>query len=265
MADVPAGWPCALLPADPPSVADRLSSPTTDDILPQLLQMTPRGPAWGTDEAGPGTGANPVMLGFWRAIAARMAWNYGVEFELATQCFPSAITYSLADWETELGLPDTCTSGQGGFEQRVAAVRARFGALGGQSPAYFICLAASIGYDITIEEPTQFLCDVSECVDPETEETWFFCDDGRCDDTLLEGYILPANTTDGDQVSDETMWKYWIVHVAAVGNTWFTVDDGQCDLDPLEGFLTHADLECEFGRLSPPHTTLVFNYDALAA
>ena len=192
MTDIPSGWPCALLPANPPSVADRLAAPTADDILPQLLQMTPRGPAWGTDEAGPGTGANPVMLGFWRALAARAAWNYQVEYELATQCFPSAITYSLEDWETELGLPDTCFSGTGGTDQRIAAVRARFAAVGGQSPAYFICLAASLGYDITIDEPTQFLCDESECVGIDIAELWFQCDDGGCDDAPLESFVSSA-------------------------------------------------------------------------
>ena len=100
--DIAPGWPCALLPAVPPSVADRLSAPTADDILPQLLQLTPRGPAWGTDEAGDGRGAGAVMLGVWRAIAGHAAQNYATEFELATQCFPSAITYSLADWRKRI-------------------------------------------------------------------------------------------------------------------------------------------------------------------
>ena len=327
MTDIPAGWPCALLPANPPSVADKLAAPTADDLLPQLLQMTPRGPAWGTDEAGPGPGANPVMLGFWCAIAARMAWNYGVEYELATQCFPSAISYSLEDWETELGLPDTCFSGSGGSEQRIAAVRARFAAVGGQSPAYFVCLAASIGYTITIEEPTQFLVDVSEVGPDPLAETWFLIDDGAVSadslteswflidesevapDPIVNGVLQPegdgdrlesyalAPSGDGDplegfqvavlddataaaleQISDETVWKYWIVHIAELGDTWFRIDEGELAPDsivsgvlqpkgagdPLEGFLTAQDLECELRRLAPPHTELVFSYDVAA-
>ncbi len=256
------GWPCALLPAIPPAVNDRLSAPTADDILPQLLQLTPRGPAWGTDEAGDGQGARPIMLAFWRALAGHAAQNYAIDFDLATQCFPSAITYSLPDWEAEYGLPDLCVSVTG-TAQRVAAVRSKFGAIGGQSPAYYVCLAASLGYDITIEEPDQFLCDSSECVGDGVEEGWFFCDDGDCDDTPLASFALSADTdptgTD-EEVSDETVWKFWIVHVANLGLTWFYPDDGVCDSDPLEGFLPATDLECTFRRLCPPHTQLVFDY-----
>ena len=259
-----AGWPCALLPTTAPSVADRLSAPTADEVLPQLLQLTPRGPAWGTDEAGSGQGAEPVMLGVWRAIAGHAAANYKIEYDLATQCFPSGITFSLADWEAEYALPDPCFSGQTGFGQRVASVRAKFGAIGGQSPAYFICLAKSIGYDIAIEEPTQFLCDVSECVDPSIGEDWFFVDDGTCETTPIESFTLPEHVDDGDQVSDESVWKYWVVKVGSLGETFFYADDGVCDFDPLEGFYQRNDLECLLGRYAPPHTKLIFDYSPLA-
>ncbi len=55
----------------------------------------------------------------------------------------------------------------------VAAVRAKFASYGGQSPAYFVCLAQSLGYEVTIEEPTQFFCDDSECAEPALIETFF--------------------------------------------------------------------------------------------
>ena len=184
--------------------------------------------------------------------------------------------------------------------------RGKFGAIGGQSPAYFVCLAASLGYDITIEEPTQFLCDDSVCVGTDTYEGWFCCDDGECvgeevseqgfaigisaiggpdpiggpgsggvvwadpdpsDLTTCLEYFIEGSDPDADdnenQVSDQTVWKYWIVHVTALGDTWFYCDDGECDGDPIEGFLPATDLECEFRRLCPPHTQLVFNYSAL--
>ena len=255
MTTIPAGWPCATLSDTPPSVADRLSAPTADDVLPQLLQLTPRGPAWGTDEAGPGTGANPVMLQVWRALADHAAANYRGEFDLASQCFPSAITWSLPDWEEEYELPDACFSGATGTAARVSAVRARFGALGGQSPAYFVCLAKSIGYEITIEEPTQFLCDVSECEGGGPVETWFLIDesvvsadlaetwltidtdeigeDGAClegfmlaplgEGDPLEAFVLAPTADDsGDQVAGG------LVELA------FRIDDGELDGTPLE-------------------------------
>ncbi len=202
------------------------------------------------------------MLAFWRALAGHAAQNYAIDFNLATQCFPSAITYSLPDWEAEYGLPDLCVS-VAGTAQRVAAVRTKFGAIGGQSPAYFVCLAASLGYDVTIEEPGQFLCDDSECIGSGTYEGWFYADDGVCDDTDLESFALdtdPDADDHDDEVSDESCWKFWIVHVASLGDTWFYADAGDCDSDPLEGYLPATDLECEFRRLCPPHTQLVFDY-----
>ena len=265
MSDIPAGWPCAQLPADPPSVADKLANPSADDLLPQVLQLTPRGAAWGTDEAGDGRGASPVMREVWRGVAAHAAQNYAAEWDLAIQALPSAITWSLPDWEDEYGLPDPCFSGQAGAAQRVAAVRARFAAQGGQSPAYFICLARSLGYSITIEEPTQFFVDASECVGEDIVELWFACDDGACDDTPLESYPLSASVDDGNEVSDQTVWKFWVVHVGSLGESWFEPDDGECDTDPLEGFAVANDLECEFRRYAPPHTKLVFDYASLTA
>lgn len=223
------GWPCALLPAAPPSVADRLSEPTGADLTPQILALAPRGPAWGTDEAGDGQGALPVMRGFWSAIAAWAADIYAAAFTTALQSLPSAITWSLPDWEEEYGLPDPCLSPASGTAGRIASVRARFGAVGGSSPAYFICLAASIGYDITIEEPSQFLCDVSQC-------------DGA------------------DEVSDLNVHDTWIVRFASDALTYFRPDEGVCDEAPLEGFLVPADLECVLRRVSPAHTTLKFAY-----
>ncbi|ACL57413.1 YmfQ family protein [Methylobacterium nodulans] len=261
---LPPGWPCAHLGAEPPSVYDIQAEPTAERILPQLLALTPRGPAWGTDEAGDGRGASPVMRQVWSALAAWVAEVNRVEFDLATQALPSAVSWALPDWEAELGLPDPCGTGPTGREARVAAVRARFAAQGGASPAYFICLAASIGYDITIEEPTQFLCDVSECSNDSLEETWFTCDEGECDSTPLEGYILKPDIEDTDQVSDETQWKYWVVHVRGYGETWFYPDEGECDTDPLEGFTTAQDLECLLHRYAPQHTRLIFAYSLAA-
>ena len=262
MAEIPVGWPCAGLPGLPPSVADRQSAPTADDLLPQVLALTPRGPAWGTDEAGDGRGASPIMRLFWRALAAWAAANNTAEFDTAIQALPSAITWSLPDWEREYGLPDGCASFAPTTEQRVAAVRLRYGAQGGQSPAYFICLAASLGYDVTIEEPSQFRVDTSECVEPVLLDTFFECDTSECDGDPLEGYALADEVADAEEVSDLNMWRYWIVHVVSAGETWFRADEGECDGDPLEGWITATDLECAMRREAPPHAELVFFYEA---
>lgn len=229
---IPDGWPCALLPAQPPSVADRESEPTADDLLPQVIAEVPRGVIWGTDEVSDGTGASPVMRRIWTAIAEWLAGQYKAATQTAIQTFPSAITFSLDDWEAEYGLPDFCTSPATGEQGRINAVRARYGALGGSSPAYFICLAASVGYDITITEPNDFICDVSEC-------------DG--DDTVV----------------DINGHHEWIVHLLNLGDIWFYADEGIVDETPLEGFVAATDLECILRRVAPEHTTLIFDYSTL--
>ena len=286
---VPAGWPCARLPTAPPSVADRQSAPSADDLTPQIAGvLTPRGPAWGTDEAGDGRGAQPVMRQAWRALAAWVARQNADEWTLATQALPSAISYSLADWEAELGLPDPCGPGGQGFAARQTAVRARFMAQGGASPAYFVCLAASLGYDVTVEEPTQFLVDVSGVGPDPIAETWFRVDEGEIDADPVEGFVLAASGEDGDELGldaltdtaflvddgliDETplegyaptpggnVWQAWLVHARTPGETWFTIDEGEIDVDPIEGFVPLADLECLLRRHSPAHTDLYVSY-----
>jgi uncharacterized protein YmfQ (DUF2313 family) len=223
------GWPCALLPASPPSVADRLTGPVASELLAQILMLTPRGPAWGTDEAGDGSGASAVWRRFWTALSGWAADLYTSAFAVAVQAFPSAATSFLPAWEREYGLPDPCVSGASGTAGRTAALRARFGAVGGSSPAYFGCLARSIGYDISIEEPTQFICDISECDGPH-------------------------------EVAELNVHDTWIVRFSGQAMTYFRPDDGVCDETPLEGFLIPADLECAFRRVAPAHTTLVFAY-----
>lgn len=293
MSDIPAGWPCAGLPADPPSVVDLEAQPTADSLLPQILPLLPRGAAWGTDEVGDGRGASPVQRSVWRAFAGWAAGHLGLDWAAATQTFPSAITYTLSDWERELGLPDLCTSGAAGTQARQAAVRAKYAAYGGQSPAYFVCLAASLGYAITIEEPTQFLIDVSEVGPDPIAEAWFLIDESELSgDSIVNGVLQPEGDGDRlesftfaavdddtldalDAVSDQTAWEFWIVHVAALGDTYFLIDEGELAPDsivdgklqpegagdPLEGFLTAADLECVLRAAAPEHTSLIFNYD----
>lgn len=281
---VQAGWPCSLLGSSPPSVVDRQSYPTADDVLPAVLALTPRGAAWGTDEAGDGSGASPVMLGLWRALAAYVADVSARDFDTAVQAFPSAATISLADWEGELGLPDGCSAAETSIAARLRAVRARFGALGGSSPGYMICLAASLGYDITVEEPTQALCDVSECIDGDIVEGWFVCDETGCDEPVetfalhappgyygdeVAGGIVEDGFCCDDGICDDTpiesfdadpagiVWKFWIVHIRRLGDTWFEAADGgivetwfRCDEgevgeDVLEGFSVLMPTEAE--------------------
>jgi len=57
----------------------------------------------------------------------------------------------LADWERVLALPDPCLIGvPQSTQQRIQAVVGKLRGGGGQSKAFFIALAKSLGYDVTI-------------------------------------------------------------------------------------------------------------------
>lgn len=75
---------------------------------------------------------------------------------------PSTAGVDIGEWERLLGLlplPDAAQA------DRVAAVLAKLGELGGLSIPYFIRLAASAGYIVSITEPRAFRAGVGRCGD----------------------------------------------------------------------------------------------------
>lgn len=226
MTDFLPGWPCTINDTTAPAIDDRLSAPTADTLLPQLLALTPRGPAWGTDEAGDGNGSSPLMLKFWRAIAGWMAANYAIDFTLAAQALPSLISWSLADWEAELGLPDPCIGPLAGNAARIAAVRARYAGLGGQSPNFYICLGRSLGFQV---------CRIEE---------FAACRVGaKC----------------GDQIWGANAEACWRVHADPVAVSYARCGSARAG-DKLASW-GNALLECAISRVAPAHTIAIFAYD----
>lgn len=75
--------------------------------------------------------------------------------QILIEADPRTASLMLADWERVYGLPDGCVVAAAIVQstgERRAALVAREAMQGGQSRAYFIALAASIGYAITITE-----------------------------------------------------------------------------------------------------------------
>lgn len=142
---------------------------------------------------------------------------------LMLEADPRTTTELLPEWETEVGLPDPCSGVPSLLAQARAEIAARLTGLGGQSRAYFIELAAALGYTITIEEPSPWTCD-SDCDAPILNDDWAFT---------------------------------WIVHGGATPVWVFTCDDN-CDA-PLQSF-GNTTLECVIRRYAPPDTTVLFAY-----
>lgn len=226
---------CDPPPGAPIAISDALTAPSGDALLPTLLAQTPRGAAWRTDEVADGD-HNSYQHRFWRAVADPLADLYAKLWKLAlasTACTLSgpedAANDALADWEREFGLPDPCLAGvTQTVERRKLLLRMRIAAKGGQSIAYFVCLAATLGYEIAISESRPFRCG-----------------QGRCGKTQIGG---PNN---------EVIWR---VYVTSPTVTWFRAGAGRVGRDPLGGFGRKRDLECLLDKWKPAHTQIKFHY-----
>ncbi len=81
----------------------------------------------------------------------------------------------LTDWERVLALPDPCLVGvPQSVRQRVQAVVSKLQGRGGQSRSFFIALAKSLGYDITIETFHSASAGIARAGDPINGGDWTF-------------------------------------------------------------------------------------------
>lgn len=132
----------------------------------------------------------------------------------------------LADWERVLGLPDPCLVGQPQtVGQRVQAVVSKLSGRAGQSKPFFIALAKSLGYDITITTFRPARAGVARAGDAINGGDWNF----------TWRVNAPAVTT---------------IHARA-GST------GAGDALTVWG---NRALECRLGQIKPAESILLFGY-----
>lgn len=192
---------------------------TRSDFLAAFIRCLPRGRAWPAGDAGEsvqGQALATLMPTYERQTARA---NY-----LLVDSFPATTDELLPEWQYTLGLPDPCAGPAPTLEQQQAQVVARFTGRGGQSIAYFVNFAASLGYQITI---TQF-----------------------APSRFGQPFGLPMN---GEA------WAYaWRVNAPSITTRAFAFGNAGFG----EPFTTWGNLvlECELQRLKPAHTTLMFSY-----
>ncbi|MCW3835960.1 YmfQ family protein [Sphingomonas canadensis] len=186
----------------------------------QLAALLPGGPAWPRE---PGA----RLMALLRAWAEEFARLDERAADLIEEAFPDTTYEMLADWERVLGLPDPCSSAALTLSARRAECVRKLAYQAGQTPAFYIALAASIGFEVEIHE-----------FDPDVDEF----------DASLTALIGGG------------AWRHvWRVHVLNAGNfTIFRAGDpaGQ---RLVEGD-TAIDLECIFGAAKPAHTHVIFSY-----
>ena len=189
----------------------------SEAYLRQLQALLPLGAAWPRDDSATLT----QML--W-ALAAEFARVDGRATDLINEADPRSTLELLPDWERAYGLPATCMAGIAQtLQQRRNALVAQITGIGGQSRQYFIGLALSAGFTITITEFSSF--------------------------TVGSGV--------NDPIYDNSWRYYWQVNAPSS-----TVEQFSVASTVGEGLQTWGNqlLECLIGRLKPAHTRVLFAY-----
>lgn len=195
-----------------------MAAMTDEDYFQQLKALLPKGAAWAAEDGS-------VLANLLRAMGSAFSWVDARTQDLLDEVDPRTTVECLGDWEKELGLPDNCGSPPTTLQQRRAAVLAKYTAIGGQSPQYFINVAAAHGYTITITENFPFRFGIS---------------------------------TFGSAFNGGPETFTWQVNAPAVTPVYFTFGQS-CFGEPFESYRNDL-LECLINKLKPAHTEVVFNY-----
>lgn len=112
----------------------------------QLKQLLPRGIVWNLEA---GSRVSQVML----ALAEELARVDARGADLVEESDPRTASETLDAWESMLGLPDdVILTIPATVAERRLAVTQKLLRVGGQTPAFYIALAAASGYAVTIDD-----------------------------------------------------------------------------------------------------------------
>ena len=112
---------------------------TDQDYAAQLVALLPPGPAWQQE-------FQPEIHALLKALGLELARVDARSLNLQAESLLDSFHEALVDWERVLNLPDECLGASGSVAERKAMVRMRLVELGGQTPAYYVQLAARMGY-----------------------------------------------------------------------------------------------------------------------
>ncbi|MCW5666465.1 MAG: DUF2313 domain-containing protein [Piscinibacter sp.] len=204
-------WDLRLLPDGLPPAY------TQQDYQALLSSLLPVGPAWPRE-------AGSVLQLLLYALAAEFERLELRMLDLVGESDPRLTVELLPDWERVAGLPDPCVGAGQTLELRRAALTAKLTNVGGQSRAFYLEVAARLGYSITIDE--------------------FF--------TEAEAIAAGIPYTG-------TSWAHtWRINAAEETVREFRVG-GSVAGERLRSWGNEM-LECVMNRLKPAHTILLFAY-----
>lgn len=198
---------------------DALSAPDSDALIGAGLTFWPPGAAFGSPD-GQAISLTSVLAGFTRVLLSPFEYLYAHSYRLALESIPAFADDLLPEWELEYGLPDNCVAGKTSRAERLRALETKVASVANIAPGDFIRLAATYGFEITIEEPAVFQCGFSECGGEHT-------------------------------VGDFRQEVYWIVRVTGLAVDYFRCGTSECGLDPLFDLGDAERLMCILRRASP--------------
>jgi uncharacterized protein YmfQ (DUF2313 family) len=189
----------------------------SSDYQQAMLKLLPRGRAWRRD-------TDSVLVALLGALAPTYVRSNASANQLLVDTLPTTTLNLLPEWEESLGIPDACTPTGQTVAQRQQAVSAKWAARGGQSQAYFIKLALTLGYVTTITQFTSFKVGMRVGL-PIYGAAWDFAWQVNVP-TYTPQYFRTGINSTGDAL-------------ATFGSTY---------------------LQCRLRALAPAHTTVIFNY-----
>lgn len=105
----------------------------------QLRALLPPGPAWDAELA-------PEIAAILGGVSQELARLDARAGQIQDEMNAGTVSELVPDWERVMGLPDPCLGPGVVFSDRRLSVRRRLLAVGEQTPAYFVELAATQGY-----------------------------------------------------------------------------------------------------------------------
>ncbi|BBV77012.1 hypothetical protein STW0522RAO56_30660 [Raoultella planticola] len=141
---------------------------SVDEYTHALIKLLPTGLAWSRD-------TKSIQYATIKALGNSFSRSDTDSRALLNGGFPATALMMLFEWESTLGLPDDCAIGEtGSISDRQRAVVSKLISTGGLNRAYYINVAAALGYDITINQFRPAMCGMSVCGDIINGEEWPF-------------------------------------------------------------------------------------------
>lgn len=196
-----------------------IPSYSTADFTSALTGLLPRGRVWPRD-------TDSVLVQVVACLSPAYVRSSSAAIDLISAAFPATATDLIPEWQETLGLPDPCAGVAPTLVQQRQQIVARLTDSGGQSAPYFIRLAKSLGYVVTVTNDAPFRCGQSRAGAHVGTAEWFFNWDVHAPSVTIQPFLAGQSTSG----------------------------------EPLQSF-GNAVLECELSSRIPAHSILRFIYE----